>query len=55
VPPASTADLAPVPIVNRLPVIGVTPLPDKGDESSTDESSTDESGTSTAGATATDR
>jgi hypothetical protein len=50
VPPASTADLAPVPIVNRLPVIGVTPLPDKGDESSTDES-----GTSTAGATATDR
>ena len=31
VPPASTADLSPVPIVNRLPVIGVTPLPDTDD------------------------
>ena len=27
VPTASTADLSPVPIANRLPVIGVTPLP----------------------------
>ena len=49
VPPASTADLSPVPIVNRLPVIGVTPLPDNSDEA------TDESGTSTDDATATDR
>ena len=32
VPPASTADLSPVPIVNQLPVIGVTPLPDNSDE-----------------------
>ena len=57
VPPASTADLSPVPIVNRLPVIGVTPLPATGDdstddESGTDESGTDESGTSTDDATA---
>ena len=49
VPPASTADLSPVPIVNRLPVIGVTPLPDNSDEatqeSATDKSDTDESDT----------
>ena len=55
VPPASTADLSPVPIVNRLPVIGVTPLPATGDESTGDESGTDESGTSTDDATATDQ
>ena len=49
VPPASTADLSPVPIVNQLPVIGVTPLPDNSDEatqeSATDKSDTDESDT----------
>ena len=28
VPTASTPDLSQVPIVNQLPVIGVTPLPD---------------------------
>jgi hypothetical protein len=44
VPPASTADLSPVPIVNRLPVIGVTPLPDNSDET-TEESGTDASDT----------
>jgi len=44
VPPASTADLSPVPIVNQLPVIGVTPLPDNSDEA-TEESATDESDT----------
>jgi hypothetical protein len=51
VPPASTADLSPVPVVNQLPVIGVTPLPSSGDESTGDESGTDGSGTSTADAT----
>jgi hypothetical protein len=38
VPTASTADLSPVPIANRLPVIGVTPLPARStdDGSATD-------------------
>ena len=44
VPPASTADLAPVPIVNQLPVIGVTPLPDHSDEA-TEEPDAEESDT----------
>ena len=51
VPPASTADLSPVPIVNRLPVIGVTPFPATGDEPTGDESGTNESGTGTDDAT----
>jgi hypothetical protein len=55
VPPASTADLSRVPVVNRLPVIGVTPLPAIGDGSGTDGSGTDGSGTSTGYATATDQ
>jgi hypothetical protein len=32
VPTASTSDLKQVPILDQLPVIGVTPLPDNGDE-----------------------
>src|SRR6478672_517787 len=47
VPTASTAALSQVPIVNRLPVVGVTPLPATTDDP-TDETATDaaESGTS---------
>ena len=46
VPTASTADLSPVPIVNQLPVIGVTPLPAR--------SADDEQGTESADGSAAD-
>jgi hypothetical protein len=53
VPTASTAKLAQVPIVNRLPVIGVTPLPATADDAA-DETATDASDSAAGDSTASD-
>jgi hypothetical protein len=52
VPTASTPDLSAVPFVDKLPGVGVTPLPRQSDADSTDTENSADPGTDETGADA---